>query len=337
MSKNKFAVAVGYNFGLIPEEELTGLVLNPIGTVRFEEENYNLFKATSFVDSRKVDVLLDRFGEYPIADYKIEPVIMSGEVEMVIPGFDKNRDSFMFGAYTFLCEGKEIPFDFSGTAWNIKQEGDRVVVSFETGRTDLLTDVFLDDCYESDYLNAGLRINDITAAFLAKASSISEFMLALELDGTEMYPEDIARGGSFVIKSLSFTDGKDTFPVKDDVLQAYNQSIAGDLKPYRIAITETYVREVEVLAQDELSAQEIAEELCNEGTIDLNYDHFVSRSTESRGPARAIDLQLHEVYDEQGAITSSRKPGLVNLISAAEEKAASQQLSADGRKTNLTR
>ena len=225
MSKNVFAVATGRTFGFIPSNELEGINLVQAGAVRYEEENWNLFKATTHADSRKVDLLLDKYSKLSIGDYKIEPVIMSGEIELLIPGFNKDRDSFMFGGYLFVCGDKEIPVDFSGTSWNIEQDGDMISVPFITGRTPLATDCYLDDCYADDYLSVGLRINDITAEFLSNASSISEFMVSLEMNGTEYSPEDIAKIGRFTIKSLCFENNSMIYPVKQDVIDAFNEKL----------------------------------------------------------------------------------------------------------------
>ena len=232
MNREFVAVAVGYNFGLIPVEELSNIKLKQVSSiVRLDEQNWNLFKAENYEDSRKVDSLLDRYGEYAIKDHLIEPVIMSGEIEMKLPGFDADRDSFLFGGYSFLCEGKEIPVDFSGVAWDIEQEGDNVLISFITGKTPLLTDYFLDDCYIEEYEKLGLRVNDITAKFLSQASSISEFMVSLEMDGKEYAPEDIAQLGAFKLRSLSFENGNCEYRITGDVLEAFNESLCKNLRP----------------------------------------------------------------------------------------------------------
>jgi len=230
MNRNTIAVSVGYNFGLIPEEALMGIELMPTeSAVRFQDQNWNLFKAKTYEDSRKVDVLLDKYGEQPILKHRIEPVLMSGELEIEFPGFDKERDSLLFGGYTFVCGGKEIPFDFSGTVWDIQQAGNRLSIPFQTGKTPLSTDYFLDDCYEDEYTAAGLQFNEISAAFLSSASAISEFMVSLEQDGKEYGPEDIARMGRFTLKSLTFSNLKKDYPVKQEVLAAYNRSLLNSL------------------------------------------------------------------------------------------------------------
>lgn len=71
------------------------------------------------------------------------------------------------------------------------------------------------------------------------------------------------------------------------------------LTPYRIALTESFVKEVEIYAADERAAQKIAEDLWSNGKINLYYDNFADRSIVSRGRARAIDLELHDVYGRE--------------------------------------
>ena len=222
MDKNMVAVAAGYYFGLVPVEECKDINLSQVGAVRFQGENWPLYKGSSYDDSRKIDKLLDRCGEYSVKDHRIEPVIMSGEVEMTVPGVHKDRDSLLFGGYSFVCDGKKIPFDFSGTAWDIQQEGDTLSIPFCTGRTALLTDHYLDGCYEDEYANLGLRINDITAEFLSQAESIHEFMVSLEMDGKEYEPEGIAEIGRFAIKSLQFENDTEQFAIKQEVLDDFN-------------------------------------------------------------------------------------------------------------------
>lgn len=236
MKENMVAVAVGFNFGLVPRDEVLEIKVKPAGTVRFEDENFNLFKAETYEDSRIIDALLDKYGEFPIKDYKVEPVIMSGVIEMEIPRFNKEKDVLSFGAYTFKCDGKEIPVDFSGTRWDIKQNGDHLTISFQTGDTPLLTDFFLDDCYIDAYQEAGLRYNDITAEFLSKAESIFEFMVTAELDGEEYYPEEIHEMGKFQIKSLNFSNLENTYELNPKAIDEFNRSLDA-FKENRIWIT----------------------------------------------------------------------------------------------------
>lgn len=227
---DQIAVGVGYHFAIVPKTEVSGINLNHSGFVRVRGENFSLYKAATYEESRRIDSILDRHTEYQIGDRRIEPVIMSGTVEMAVPGFDKDRDAIMFGAYIFQCNGKNIPFDFDGTSWDIKQEGEKLLVSFETGETGLNTHSFLDDYYESDYQDMGLRINDITAKVLSGASGISEFNIMVELPGKELFPDDICRCGSFTIKELSFSDGQRRYPVPSKVLEDFNLTLARNNK-----------------------------------------------------------------------------------------------------------
>lgn len=70
------------------------------------------------------------------------------------------------------------------------------------------------------------------------------------------------------------------------------------LTPFRIAITEISVKEVEIYATDSIEAEQIAHDLCSEGKINLDYDNFVERNTECRGISRDVDLKLHEVFSK---------------------------------------
>lgn len=254
---HQYAVAVGYNFSLVPEAEFNGINLKSVGAIRIQGQNHTLFKGETYEDARKLDRVLDRHEEYPIKDYKLEPVIMRGEAEMVIPGFDKDRDNFFFGGYAMVCDGKVIPFDFSGISWDIYQEGDRVLVPFETGCTSLLTDYYLDDCYEEAYQEVGLRIKDITAEYLSKATAISEFMVCLELDGEELYPEDISKKGSFCIKSLSFSDYEKDYPVDQTILKAFQQKLCEKTIPIEDRI---HSAEAKMLGGNEFAKPEVAQE-----------------------------------------------------------------------------
>ena len=239
MNETVFAVGVGYHFGFVPADKLEGIHTKYSGAIRFEGQNWNLFKATNYEDSRKIDALLDQYGEYAIEDYRIEPVIMHGSVEMTVPGFDRDRDTFLFGAYSFICNGQEIPIDFSGTSATIEQDGEKILLSFETGRTPFLKDYFLDDIYEDVYQEAGLRIHDITAEFLSKATSITDFMILIEVDGKEMSPEEICQQGSFKIKSLTFENDKSEFSVDENVIHKFNQTLDSNRKNSLSSIIES--------------------------------------------------------------------------------------------------
>lgn len=79
---------------------------------------------------------------------------------------------------------------------------------------------------------------------------------------------------------------------------------------YRIIITETYSKEVEIYAKDHEDAEEIAHELCSADKIDFGPEDFDGRETECRGVSRKADIQLHPCYDKDG-INEREKEGTV--------------------------
>ena len=97
-----------------------------------------------------------------------------------------------------------------------------------------------------------------------------------------------------------------------------NQNIVqqNELKPYRVAITETYRKEVEIYAESEFDAKNIAHELCSDNVIQFDADDFQERDVECRGVANGNHLALHEVYGEPESIKKAR-PSLDELITGA--------------------
>lgn len=66
------AVKVGYNFALVPKIETADINLKAFGaTVDVDGKRYALNAGKTFEDSRKLDRLLDQFGEHPIKDFKV--------------------------------------------------------------------------------------------------------------------------------------------------------------------------------------------------------------------------------------------------------------------------
>jgi len=227
MDRNLWAVCVGDTFGFLSDDEIKDISLEHRGSVRFEGENWNYFQGMHASDSENITHLLDQHEVYSIKEHLIHPVVMRGTLEMVLPGFKKNKDGLFFGTYAFVCEGKEIPIDFGGMGWNVDQVQNRILVSFSSGETLFGKDYFLEDFYEEDYQAVGLRINDITAEFLSHATSISEFMVGVDMktgkQWEELRPEDISKRGSFVLKELCFSDRERDYPVRQEVLDAFNQ------------------------------------------------------------------------------------------------------------------
>lgn len=78
-------------------------------------------------------------------------------------------------------------------------------------------------------------------------------------------------------------------------------------KPYLVAIEEVSRRTVVIWADDSdgdglANAEQIAEDLCSEGTINLDYDDFQERSCEAKGVATAEQMSYREKYDADGKL-----------------------------------
>lgn len=230
MNKDLWAVCIGDHFSFLSDDEIKDISLEHRGTIRLDGQNWNYFQGIHASDSEKIADLLVQHEVYSVKEHLIHPVQMRGTLEIVLPGFEKNKDSLSFGAYLFVCDGKEIPIDFGGMSWDIGMDGEKMIVSFASGETPFGKDYFLEDFYEEDYQAAGLRINDITAEFLSHATSISEFMVGVDMktgkQWEELGPEDISKRGSYVLKELCFSDREQDYPVRQEVLEAFNYELA---------------------------------------------------------------------------------------------------------------
>ena len=67
----KKAVNVGYVFNIFDEKDLNGINLKEVGMVFVELHGdiYPLLCVETFEDSKKVDVLLDKYGEHRVLDH----------------------------------------------------------------------------------------------------------------------------------------------------------------------------------------------------------------------------------------------------------------------------
>lgn len=93
-------------------------------------------------------------------------------------------------------------------------------------------------------------------------------------------------------------------------------------KPYRVVVKEVLQREVEVFADDLWDAIEKVEELCNNGTINLDAEDFTDRSTECLGLAEECHLSQHQVFDQYGVPVKVGKSNLDSMIAKASAKQA---------------
>ena len=67
----KKAVNVGYVFNIFDEKDLNGINLKEVGRdfVELHGDIYPLLCGETFEDSKKVDVLLDKYGEHRVLDH----------------------------------------------------------------------------------------------------------------------------------------------------------------------------------------------------------------------------------------------------------------------------
>lgn len=68
------------------------------------------------------------------------------------------------------------------------------------------------------------------------------------------------------------------------------------LKPYAVTIKEVYAKTVIIWAEDNIEAEEQAQERCSSDEIEFEPDDFIERETSCDGIAQADDLKRFEIY-----------------------------------------
>lgn len=128
------------------------------------------------------------------------------------------------------------------------------------------------------------------------------------------------------LRSYSYLTEEEYDLTAADVLQRVGNSKAApsvdepEKQFYRIAITETYVKEVEIYADSPEAAEEMAHELCSEDKITFGPHDFDDRETECRGVARKMDLELHACYGKPTPAQEAAKASLSDQIRQAETR-----------------
>lgn len=226
------AIALGNQFALVPSEKAEGLNLRLAGAVCVNNNKHFLFKTWETERNIKLEALLEQYGKYPIEEYKLQPVIMSGKLEITFPDFDLRKDKLYFDSFSFHVDGKDIPVDFCGRNLTIlASKIDTALLSFRTGDDIFVNnyfadDEFLDDRFYEDYKKSGLDVKDITSEFLSKTDEIKEFSITLTVNGKEYHNDDIAKNGELNLLELSFADGVAwKYYVNNEVLSAFNESL----------------------------------------------------------------------------------------------------------------
>lgn len=136
------------------------------------------------------------------------------------------------------------------------------------------------------------------------------------------------------LRSYSYLTEEEYDLTAADVLQRAGNSKAApsvdepEKQFYRIAITETYVKEVEIYAASPDEAEEMAHELCSNDEIDFGPEDFDDRETECRGVARKMDLELHACYGKPSPAQEAAKTSLSEQIQSAAQRTGSPDKSS---------
>ena len=85
----------------------------------------------------------------------------------------KEVSDLCVGGFTFLINGKEVPFDFDAHVCN----EDKGIFTYESGYGFVFNDFEPSDCYDSDLEEIGLSRAHLTPFFLSHVSEIKEFHL----------------------------------------------------------------------------------------------------------------------------------------------------------------
>ena len=76
-------------------------------------------------------------------------------------------------------------------------------------------------------------------------------------------------------------------------------------KPFTVEIEESYHKTVVIYAEDDLEAEEIAHQLCDNGEIDMERNCYAGRACNSSGESSKEDMKNFFVYhiDEDGQLS----------------------------------
>lgn len=66
------AIGVGYCFNVLDEERIKDAkIVKTTTKLEFKGKIYHLYVGSSYEESRKIDSLLDRYGQYSINNYEV--------------------------------------------------------------------------------------------------------------------------------------------------------------------------------------------------------------------------------------------------------------------------
>lgn len=136
------------------------------------------------------------------------------------------------GGFTLVVDGKSISFDWDAHCCTEVSFG---TFEYESGYGWLFNDHTLADYYDEELAELGLARNDLTAKFLASATTISEFFVSFD-DGVEddgsigSIEGNAPNDAPYKVELISVTFSDNTEPdtyyeISPAVLDAYNKGI----------------------------------------------------------------------------------------------------------------
>lgn len=146
-------------------------------------------------------------------------VMMDAQIRIYLSKpFNKENYIFDIGGFGFVVNGCEVPFDFDASGYNVQGSSDDryvVTIDFFTGEGPFFNDRHLSADFDADYHNLGLNRSDITAEYLAKVTTISEFFVNAEVDNEEALV-------SYELLSVSLYDDISAYDIEKTILDLFN-------------------------------------------------------------------------------------------------------------------
>lgn len=186
-------------------------------------------------------------------DFRILKNIGAGNY---VPVREEEFTTLGVGGFCFEVGKHNIPFDWTAYSGGWDDKG---YFSFSTGYG-WMNDFELDDCYDDEYKDIGIKREDLSAEYLASVHHIEEFYIDFEIEGDTKecgIGDNTQKDAKYKLELLKvqFEDidtGK-VFTVNPVVLTAFNN---GDKLCVKALTEDNYQ---EVLALDELSGNAVAD------------------------------------------------------------------------------
>lgn len=118
-------------------------------------------------------------------------------------------------------------------------------------------------------------------------------------------------------ESLKSTNERNTL---DGIDHNLNDS---DLEPYLVHVTELYSRNVVIYAEDHYMAEQLANDLCEDGILLIDFDDFNDRNIETIRKAKETDLAIYQAFGPDKLSESLNIP-LKDRIQNAKENTINQ-------------